>query len=133
MWVFDDRMANGEAGSGPFWGKPEWRSEAGYYKMLASSFATLLSTGTNENTALRFLRLTLCTVVTHKKLVKRELWCIRLTAVLCSVLIRGQGETRRQTHDHVQSPDNVGQGLTTRRKVSSLVGACVVRIPSYWV
>ncbi|CAB1103506.1 unnamed protein product [Ectocarpus sp. CCAP 1310/34] len=37
------RMANGEAGSGPFWGKEEWRGEEGYYKMLASSFADLLA------------------------------------------------------------------------------------------
>lgn len=36
-------MANGEAGSGPFWGKEEWRGEEGYYKMLASSFADLLA------------------------------------------------------------------------------------------
>lgn len=40
-----DRMANGEAGSGPFWGKPEWRGEEGYYKMLVSSFASLLAAG----------------------------------------------------------------------------------------
>lgn len=39
------RMANGEAGSGPFWGKPEWCGEDGYYKMLASSFAKLLASG----------------------------------------------------------------------------------------
>lgn len=38
-------MANGEAGSGPFWGKPEWCGEDGYYKMLASSFANLLASG----------------------------------------------------------------------------------------
>jgi len=38
-------MANGEAGSGPFWGKPEWCGEGGYYKMLASSFGNLLASG----------------------------------------------------------------------------------------
>lgn len=38
-------MANGEAGSGPFWGKPEWRGEVGYYKMLATSLADLLASG----------------------------------------------------------------------------------------
>ncbi|CAM9385398.1 unnamed protein product [Scytosiphon promiscuus] len=37
------RMANGEAGSGPFWGREEWRGEEGYYKMLSSSFANLLA------------------------------------------------------------------------------------------
>eukprot|EP00904_Undaria_pinnatifida_P011484 jgi/Undpi1/7466/HiC_scaffold_22.g09939.m1 len=37
------RMSNEEAGSGPFWGKPEWRGEKGYYKMLASSYADLIS------------------------------------------------------------------------------------------
>ncbi|CAM9771735.1 unnamed protein product [Ascophyllum nodosum] len=37
------RMANGEAGSGPFWGKPEWRGEEGYYTKLAIGFATLLA------------------------------------------------------------------------------------------
>lgn len=39
------RMANGEAGSGPFWGKPEWRGEEGYYKMLASSYGNLVASG----------------------------------------------------------------------------------------
>lgn len=43
------RMANGEAGSGPFWGKAEWCGEDGYYKMLASSFANLLASGKDKH------------------------------------------------------------------------------------
>ena len=46
-------MANEEAGSGPFWGKPEWRGEEGYYKMLASSFADLVSSGEDKRRHLR--------------------------------------------------------------------------------
>ncbi len=46
-------MANGEAGSGPFWGKPEWRGEEGYYKMLASSFGNLLASGEKIKTRTR--------------------------------------------------------------------------------
>lgn len=42
------RMANGDAGSGPFWGREEWCGEEGYYKMLASSFANLLASGERE-------------------------------------------------------------------------------------
>lgn len=48
-------MANEEAGSGPFWGKPEWRGEEGYYKMLASSFADLISSGEDANRYLRYI------------------------------------------------------------------------------
>lgn len=47
------RMANEEAGSGPFWGKPEWRGEEGYYKMLASSFADLISSGEDKRRHIR--------------------------------------------------------------------------------
>ena len=43
------RMANGEAGSGPFWGKPEWCGENGYYKMLTSSFKNLLVSSEDSN------------------------------------------------------------------------------------
>lgn len=50
-----DRMANEEAGSGPFWGKPEWRGEEGYYKMLASSFADLISSGEDKRRHLRYV------------------------------------------------------------------------------
>lgn len=46
-------MANEEAGSGPFWGKPEWRGEEGYYKMLASSFADLISSGEDKRRHIR--------------------------------------------------------------------------------
>lgn len=49
------RMANGEAGSGPFWGKPEWCGEDGYYKMLASSYANLLASG--KSGAIRHCRM----------------------------------------------------------------------------
>ena len=42
-------MSNEEAGSGPFWGKPEWRGEKGYYKMLASSYADLISSGKSKS------------------------------------------------------------------------------------
>lgn len=42
-------MANGETGSGPYWGKPEWAGEEGYYNMLATSFADLLASGTSSS------------------------------------------------------------------------------------
>jgi hypothetical protein len=35
------RMANGEAGSGVYWGKDEWRGESGYFNMLAGGYAEL--------------------------------------------------------------------------------------------
>lgn len=56
-------MANGEAGSGPFWGKPEWRGEDGYYKMLASSFADLLASGELA----RFFSFLFCVITYHHK------------------------------------------------------------------
>eukprot|EP00953_Heterococcus_sp_UTEX-ZZ885_P002297 1761-Heterococcus_DN1.PRE.1 len=34
-------MANGEAGSGVYWGKDEWRGESGYFDMLAGGYAEL--------------------------------------------------------------------------------------------
>lgn len=51
--LFHGRMANGEPGSGPFWGKPEYRGEEGFYKMLASSFANLLATGRRKGKNLK--------------------------------------------------------------------------------